>query len=146
MAWLTSELASKRPLIPGDLHFSQATNETIEVFRTLAQGQDRYGACALDTYIVSMTEHSSDLLSILLLAKEAGIWASEHHPHRKISIVPLFETIEDLRRAPQMFQELSRQSNLQDIPRRARQSARNNDWLLRQRQKWWHSHSQLGTI
>ena len=106
MAWLTSELASKRPLIPGDLHFSQATNETIEVFRTLAQGQDLYGSCALDTYIVSMTEYSSDLLSILLLAKEAGIWASEHHPHRKISIVPLFETIEDLRRAPQMFQEL----------------------------------------
>ncbi len=106
MAWLTSELASKRPLIPGDLHFSQATNETVEVFRTLAQGQDLYGSCALDTYIVSMTEYSSDLLSILLLAKEAGIWASEHHPHRKISIVPLFETIEDLRRAPQMFQEL----------------------------------------
>lgn len=125
MAWLTSELASKRPLIPGDLHFSQATNETIEVFRTMAQGQDRYGACALDTYIVSMTEHSSDLLSILLLAKEASIWASEHHPHRKISIVPLFETIEDLRRAPQMFQELldnpiyktylEERSNLQEI-------------------------------
>lgn len=106
MAWLTSELASKRPLIPGDLHFSQATNETIEVFRTMAQGQDLYGSCALDTYIVSMTEHSSDLLSILLLAKEANIWASDHHPNREISIVPLFETIEDLRRAPQMFQEL----------------------------------------
>ncbi|CAN5441199.1 phosphoenolpyruvate carboxylase [soil metagenome] len=106
MAWLTNELASKRPLIPGELHFSQPTNETIDVFRTMAQGQDLYGARALDTYIVSMTEHSSDLLSILLLAKEAGIWASEHHPHRKVSIVPLFETIEDLRRAPQMFQEL----------------------------------------
>ncbi len=125
MVWLTSELASKRPLIPGDLHFSQATNETIEVFRTMAQGQDLYGACALDTYIVSMTEHSSDLLSILLLAKEASIWASDHHPHRKISIVPLFETIEDLRRAPQMFQELldnpiykeylQERSNLQEI-------------------------------
>jgi phosphoenolpyruvate carboxylase len=72
-----------------------------------------------------MTEHSSDLLSILLLAKEASIWASEHHPHRKISIVPLFETIEDLRRAPQMFQELldnpiyktylEERSNLQEI-------------------------------
>ncbi|MFA6210333.1 MAG: phosphoenolpyruvate carboxylase [Candidatus Obscuribacterales bacterium] len=106
MKWLTGELASKRPLIPGDLHFSEPTNETIDVFRTMAQGQDLYGSRALDTYIVSMTEYSSDLLSILLLAKEAGIWASEHHPHRKVSIVPLFETIEDLRRAPQMFQEL----------------------------------------
>lgn len=106
MKWLTSELSSKRPLIPGDLHFSEPTNETIDVFRTMAQGQDLYGSRALDTYIVSMTEYSSDLLSILLLAKEAGIWASEHHPHRKVSIVPLFETIEDLRRAPQMFQEL----------------------------------------
>ncbi len=106
MEWLTSELVSKRPLIPGNLPFSDATNETIEVFRTMAHSQDLYGIKALDTYIVSMTEFSSDLLSILLFAKEAGIWTHGAESNRKISIVPLFETIEDLRRAPQMFEEL----------------------------------------
>ncbi len=107
MKWLTAELQTKRPLIPGVLPFSEATNETIEVFRTMAESQDLYGTRALDTYIVSMTEHSSDLLSILLFAKEAGIWSHDAAVNkRKICIVPLFETIEDLRRAPQMFEEL----------------------------------------
>jgi len=106
LAWLEAELNSRRPLIPGQLNFSDATNETIEVFRTMAACQDFYGTGAINTYIVSMTQHSSDLLCILLLAKEAGIWASPHHLHRGISIVPLFETVDDLRRAPLMFQEL----------------------------------------
>ncbi|MBU6454882.1 MAG: phosphoenolpyruvate carboxylase [Cyanobacteria bacterium REEB67] len=125
LKWIEAELKSKRPLIPGPLNFSQATNETIEVFRTMAFCQDFYGKLALDTYIVSMTQHSSDLLCILLLAKEAGIWGSPHYPGRGISIVPLFETIDDLRRAPSMFQELlelpiyreylQKSNNLQEI-------------------------------
>jgi phosphoenolpyruvate carboxylase len=105
MQWLSAELASKRPLIPGDLNYSAATNETIDVFRAIAWAQDQYGSHAVDTYIVSMTEHASDLLSIMLFAKEAGIWNSSDDK-RKISVVPLFETIEDLRRAPQIFEEL----------------------------------------
>ncbi|MBS1991730.1 MAG: phosphoenolpyruvate carboxylase [Cyanobacteria bacterium SZAS LIN-3] len=104
--WLQAELQSKRPLFPGQLNFSAATNETIEVFRTMAYCQDFYGLQAIDTYIVSMTQHSSDLLCILLFAKEAGIYGSPHYPNRAISVVPLFETVDDLRRAPGMFQEL----------------------------------------
>jgi len=106
LKWLQAELQSKRPLFPGQLNFSDATNETIEVFRTMAFCQDFYGLEAIDTYIVSMTQHSSDLLCILLYAKEAGIYNSPHYPNRAISIVPLFETVDDLRRAPVMFQEL----------------------------------------
>lgn len=101
--WLSEALSSKRPLLPGQLHFSSETVETIEVFRTMAESQALYTNKALDTYIVSMTEHSSDLLAVLLLAKEAGLHKSEK---RTISIVPLFETILDLRRAPSIFEEL----------------------------------------
>lgn len=105
LEWLRSELRSKRPLIPPILNFSQATNETIEVFRTMAECEDTYGVNALDTYIVSMTENASDLLCILLLAKETGTY-DPAMPGRTISVVPLFETIDDLHRAPEMFDRL----------------------------------------
>jgi phosphoenolpyruvate carboxylase len=103
--WLRSELRSKRPLIPPTLNFSPVTNETIDVFRTMTECEDIYGAEALDTYIVSMTENASDLLCILLFAKETGTY-DPSIPGRAISVVPLFETIDDLHRAPEMFDRL----------------------------------------
>ncbi|MBX9723228.1 MAG: phosphoenolpyruvate carboxylase, partial [Candidatus Obscuribacterales bacterium] len=75
------------------------------VFRTMAECQDRFGVEALDTYIVSMTQEMSDLLCILLFAKEAGFFA-DAYSHRGISVVPLFETIGDLRRAPEILDAL----------------------------------------
>jgi len=104
--FLSAELAAKRPLIPAQLYFSDSTNETVEIFRTMAQCQDLHGVEAVDTYIVSMTQNVSDLLAVLLFAKEAGIYANEHHPERTISVVPLFETIEDLRHAPHILKQL----------------------------------------
>jgi len=58
-----------------------------------------------------MTQDASDLLCILLFAKEAGIYGGasgtpEQFCHRSISVVPLFETIDDLRRAPAVFDSL----------------------------------------
>ena len=105
-AWLTKEISNRRPILPADSRFSEATNETIEVFRTMTECQDKYGKEALDTYIVSMTQDVSDLLTVLLFAKEAGLYDLKFHPERKISVVPLFETIDDLRRAPKMLGSL----------------------------------------
>ncbi len=105
-AWLTKEISNKRPIIPSDSRFSDATNETIEVFRTMTDCQDKYGKAAVDTYIVSMTQDVSDMLTVLLFAKETGLYDLKFHPERRISVVPLFETIDDLRRAPEMLNSL----------------------------------------
>ncbi|MBX9570068.1 MAG: phosphoenolpyruvate carboxylase [Candidatus Obscuribacterales bacterium] len=105
IAWLTQELKSLRPLIPHELHYSDNTNDVIQVFRTMGMCQDRFGHEALDTYIVSMTQEMSDLLSILLFAKEAGFFSGIYED-RTISVVPLFETIGDLRRAPEILRAL----------------------------------------
>ncbi|MDZ4835226.1 MAG: phosphoenolpyruvate carboxylase [Candidatus Melainabacteria bacterium] len=123
--WLSSEMRSLRPLFPQELRFSDQTNETIETFRTMAQLQDKHGVLALDTYIVSMTRSASDLFCILLMAKEAGFLDAENYPTRTISIVPLFETIGDLRDAPQLLdlllslpaysKYLAKRGNLQEI-------------------------------
>jgi phosphoenolpyruvate carboxylase len=112
LAWLRSELRQRRPLVPPILAFSEETNQTIEVFRTMADCESTYGATALDTYIVSMTEKASDLLCVLLFGKEAGLYApgteGGQANARRLSVVPLFETVEDLRRAPGIFEQLLR--------------------------------------
>jgi len=125
ISWLAKEIVSRRPLFPHELRFEEQTNQTIETFRAMAALQDQHGDVALDTYIVSMTKSVSDLFSILLFAKEAGFLDSENYPSRTINIVPLFETIGDLRDAPRLMEELlsqpayakyiARRGNLQEI-------------------------------
>lgn len=105
--WLTKELHNRRPLFPKDLSFSSETNETIDVFRTLAECQKQHGVKAVDTYIVSMTRGASDMLAILVLAKDAGLVdLAGENSFASINVVPLFETIEDLRNAPVIFNSL----------------------------------------
>lgn len=80
----------------------------IEEFRTIAMVQGRHGSSAIGTFILSNTERVSDLLAALLLAKERGLVKV----HRKsivtsrVDIVPLFETIADLRRSPETLHAL----------------------------------------
>lgn len=105
VAFLAREIENPRPLIPAQPNFTEPTNQTIEVFRTMTALQEKFGIKAIDTYIVSMTQNKSDLLAVLLFAKEAGIYKIGNSD-RTISVVPLFETIEDLQNAPKLFQAL----------------------------------------
>ena len=103
--WLATELQTRRPLIPGELPFSEKTVETIETFRMLRQLQEEFSCRISQTYIISMSHDVSDLLEVLLLAKEAGLY----DPATGISsirVVPLFETVDDLKRAPAVMKSL----------------------------------------
>jgi len=103
--WLATELQTRRPLIPAELPFSEKTSETVETFRMLRQLQQEFGSQVCQTYVISMSHEVSDLLEVLLLAKEAGLY----DPATGISsvqVVPLFETVEDLKRAPAVMQSL----------------------------------------
>lgn len=103
--WLVSELQTRRPLIPAELPFSEKTNETIKTFRTIRKLQEEFSPEICHTYIISMSHDVSDLLEVLLLAKEAGLY----DPGTCISllrVVPLFETVEDLQKAPTVLTEL----------------------------------------
>ena len=91
-AALAAELAGGRPITPAHLDFSDATNETIETFRLVRRAHERVGPESIQTYIVSMTQGPSDLMAVLLLAKDAGIADG-------LDVVPLFETAEDLHQA-----------------------------------------------
>ncbi|HEY9659393.1 MAG TPA: phosphoenolpyruvate carboxylase, partial [Allocoleopsis sp.] len=103
--WLATELQTRRPLIPAELPFSEKTNETIQTFRMVRKLQQEFGVNICYTYIISMSHNVSDMLEVLLLAKEAGLY----DPATGIGtlhVVPLFETVEDLQRAPAAMQEL----------------------------------------
>jgi phosphoenolpyruvate carboxylase len=103
--WLTTELQIRRPLIPTELPFSDTTKETIETFRMIRQLQEEFGINICRTYIISMCHDASDLLEVLLLAKEAGLY-DPVTGGGTLEVVPLFETVDDLKKAPQVMSRL----------------------------------------
>src|SRR5579884_828053 len=105
---LAAEIVNPRPLIPSELRFEPSTARVVELFRTIRVAQRRFGHAACHHYIISMTHGVSDVLAVVLLAKEAGlIDVRESHPARSsLQIVPLFEGIDDLRVAANILPDL----------------------------------------
>jgi phosphoenolpyruvate carboxylase len=103
--WLATELQTRRPLVPTELPFSERTNEIIETFRMVRRLQQEFGTDIGCTYIISMSHDTSDLLEVLLLAKEAGLY-DPATGCGTLQVVPLFETVEDLKKAPIVLTEL----------------------------------------
>ncbi|MBD1846414.1 phosphoenolpyruvate carboxylase [Cyanobacteria bacterium FACHB-63] len=101
--WLITELQTRRPLIPTEMPFSDRTRETIETFRMVRKLQQEFGIDICHTYIISMSHDVSDLLEVLLFAKEAGLYDPVTGVGA-IQVVPLFETVEDLQKAPNIMQ------------------------------------------
>lgn len=105
VAWLTGELKTRRPLIPAELPFSEKTNDVIETFRIMRSLQQEFGGNICHTYIISMCREVSDVLEVLLLAKEARLF-DPAIAVGTIQVVPLFETVEDLQRSRSVMRQL----------------------------------------
>jgi len=105
ITWLTAELQTRRPLIPAELPFSEKTNDVIQTFRILRSLQQEFGINICQTYIISMCREVSDVLEVLLLAKESTLF-DPVLAVGTIRVVPLFETVEDLQRSRSVMQQL----------------------------------------
>lgn len=104
---LRRELSGRRPLASPHLSLSEETRRTLEVFRAMRELQDEVGERAVSTYIVSRTRSADDLMRVLLLAREAGLVDLAAEPPRsRLDVVPLFETLDDLERAPAIVRGL----------------------------------------
>jgi Phosphoenolpyruvate carboxylase (EC 4.1.1.31) len=105
VAVLSVEIRRPRPLTPSRLsHLSPATAETVETFRVMAAISEQLDPEIFQTYIISTTSQVSDLLAVLLFCRDAGLY--QPGQYSQLNIVPLFETGDDLQRAPLLLDEL----------------------------------------
>ncbi|MEX1011931.1 MAG: phosphoenolpyruvate carboxylase [Balneolaceae bacterium] len=103
---LRQELENPRPLLPVDRKVSPDTDRVLGVFHLLREVK-RMDPDAAGIYIISMTHGISDLLEVMLLSKEAGLWRMDSKGAKSdVDIVPLFETIEDLERSAGLMNSL----------------------------------------
>lgn len=103
IALLCEELATPRPLHSPWLDYSEETRGELAIFFAARELRQRYGAAALPNCIISKTDGVSDLLEVALLLKESGLLLPANGPgalpQLAMNIIPLFETIGDLRQA-----------------------------------------------
>ena len=93
-AVLTAELEARAAAHPGPPRLQRARpTRRWRSSASIRRAHERVGPEAIRTYIVSMTRGPSDLLAVLLLARDAGV-------DEQLDVVPLFETVEDLHQAP----------------------------------------------
>lgn len=101
---INQELNSNRPFTHEKVELQDEAKAVIECYRVLAQQIEKYGVGGLGALIISMTRSLSDLLIVYLLAREAGLTIQTKDGIAcKLPIVPLFETIEDLRASPEIL-------------------------------------------
>jgi phosphoenolpyruvate carboxylase len=96
---LTREVTGTRPLYSPHLSYSEETAGELDIVFAAQTVRMRYGEAALPHYIISKCDDVSDLLEVAVLLKEAGLAAGGDAPMLGLDIIPLFETIADLRRA-----------------------------------------------
>ncbi len=129
---LLSELDKPRLLYSPYINYSDETNSELSILRAAKAIRQRYGARAIRNYIISHTETVSDLLEVLLLQRETGLlrteWSDASAPidaDLELMVIPLFETIPDLRCAseimeslmalPQVNRLIAKQGHLQEV-------------------------------
>ncbi|GLT34519.1 hypothetical protein SLA2020_090280 [Shorea laevis] len=106
LEFLTRELKGKRPLVPPSIEVAPDVKEVLDTFQVAAElGSDSLGA-----YVISMASNASDVLAVELLQKDARLAVSGELgrpcPGGMLRVVPLFETVKDLRGAGSVIRKL----------------------------------------
>ena len=105
LEWIQTELSRPLERLP---HFSfsdRQSTSTFGLFQLIAETRQTLDREAVGGFILSMTRSVADVLGVYLLAKYAGVFIdSQAVELSPLPVVPLFETIEDLRAAPRIMQ------------------------------------------
>ncbi|HYF41466.1 MAG TPA: phosphoenolpyruvate carboxylase [Ramlibacter sp.] len=104
---LVKLLCDARPLRVVGAEYSEHARKELAIFEAALRMRAQYGRDAIRHYIISHTESVSDLLEVLLLQKEVGLMRGtlDDSGTADLIVVPLFETIEDLRNAAPIMRE-----------------------------------------
>jgi phosphoenolpyruvate carboxylase len=109
---LTRELSGPRPLMLREWTGSPEAQSVLQVFEVIRHAQRYISPHSITSYVISMTHGVSDVLEVLLLAKEAGLlrWRTGADGaatlESDLDVVPLFETIDDLKRCDGLMRRL----------------------------------------
>ena len=106
LEFLNRELLSPRPFTHPDMQAGPEAEAVLSCYRVLFEHVRRYGPEGIGALIVSMTRSVSDLLVVYLFAREVGLMAPCADGDACIlPVVPLFETIDDLRNSPEIIRQ-----------------------------------------
>lgn len=106
-AWLLAGLARALPAGYAAPALPAESADTLGLFQLIREMRGQVDREAIGTFILSMTRDAGDVLGAYLLAKEAGLFADAAGVEScTLPIVPLFESIDDLRRAPDIMRDL----------------------------------------
>ena len=106
-AALRREVMTRRPLVGPHVPLGDDERRVVDAFHAVATIQAESGTAAASTFIISMTTSAEDMLRVLLLAREAGLVdLAADPPMSRLDVVPLFETLDDLARAPEVMRAL----------------------------------------
>ena len=129
---LLAELAKPRLLYSPYIDYSDETVSELSILRAAGEMRQRYGTRSIRNYIISHTETVSDLLEVLLLQQETGLLRPDSGKGKatvsdapEVMVIPLFETIPDLRRAAAIMEQfmalppvarlIAKQGQLQEV-------------------------------
>ncbi|HSH22921.1 MAG TPA: phosphoenolpyruvate carboxylase [Acidimicrobiales bacterium] len=102
---LSAELSGGRPLTSPAIRLADDSMRSLRLFATIRQALDVFGDEVIESYIVSMTRGADDILAAAVLAREAGL-VDLNAGIARLGFVPLLETIDELRSAATILDEL----------------------------------------
>ncbi len=102
---LLEELKTSRLLTSPYLDYSEETAKELAIVHEAATAHRRFGLAAVPNYVISKASDPSDILEVALLLKEAGL-LRPREGEMAVNIIPLFETIADLRNCSRVMNDL----------------------------------------
>ena len=110
--WLDLDAATRADRLSGLIQSGQMpglpndalVRKTIGVFQSIGWGHKHFGRRALGPYIISMTQGADDVLSVLFLARMAGLVNADNNV--PLDVAPLLETVDDLQHGEAILERL----------------------------------------
>ncbi len=106
---LRNLLAAPDLRLPEPEDISEESHKVLETFERIRRAKEDFSGTPIETFVLSMAHHASDVLSVQLLARRAGLLEADENgtcTANYLKVSPLFETVDDLKRAPEVLRYL----------------------------------------
>ena len=95
--------------LPEPENVSEESRKVFETFERIRRAREEFSGAPVETFVLSMARHASDVLCVQLLARRAGLLEVDEEGRctaNHLRVSPLFETVDDLERAPEVLRYL----------------------------------------